>query len=121
MQDSMNWEKVSIPLANNSNNSTVLARNLKFDFVLPTKEFHAIFPLLSPEISLIQMNILPKEYLDPEKLKSKTLYELLTKECDYLFHLEIPSPTDYGTIVSNNRNYLQGVLDNPKINWADLP
>lgn len=121
MQDNVSWEKNSLPLNNNSENSVLLARKLRFDFVLPTKEFKTVLPKLSSGISLIQMNILPKAYLDPTQIKGKTLYDLLTKECDYLCQIEIPSATDYGTIVSSNKTYLQNLLENPGLNWADLP
>lgn len=115
------WEKRNLPLFDSQNNFEVIARHLNFDFILPTKEFIKILPLFDKGITAIQVNVLPKEYLDINKITGKTLYDLLTKDCDYLFELNIPSATDYGTLVSSNKGYLQSLLDNPSIDWNNLP
>ncbi|MDR6563026.1 MULTISPECIES: hypothetical protein [unclassified Arcicella] len=123
LKGSLIWEEYSLPLFNNQNNIKVLARNINFDYILTTKDFIELLPKIEKDngIHLIQMNKTPKEYLTIDRIKGKTRYQLLTKECDYLFELDIPSARDYGTIISSNRQYLQSLLDNPKLDWTNLP
>ncbi|MEA5258669.1 hypothetical protein VB264_12805 [Arcicella aquatica] len=117
------WEQHNLPLFDNQSNVQVLARNISFDYILPTKDFIKLLPTIEKDngIHLIQMNKIPKEYLTIDRIKGKTRYQLLTKECDYLFELDIPSARDYGPIISSNRQYLQSLLENPKLDWNNLP
>ncbi|RYE18917.1 MAG: hypothetical protein EOP45_13390 [Sphingobacteriaceae bacterium] len=121
IKNSLNWNTYELPLSNNQGNHKLLARNINFDFIMPTDEFKTIVPLLGSGITLTQLNVLPQYYLRPEIVKGKTRYDLLIKECDYLFEIDIPSATDYGTLISSNRDYLQSLLANEQINWDDLP
>jgi hypothetical protein len=120
-KNSLDWNTYELPLSNNQRNHNLLARNIKFDFIMPTDDFKTIMPLVGPGITLTQLNVLPKYYLRPETVKGKTRYDLLLKECDYLFEIDIPSATDYGTLISSNRDYLQSLLADKHINWDDLP
>ena len=70
---------------------------------------------------MVQMNSIPPHYINLEEVKGNTRYELLREKCDFLFEVNIPSATDYGFIISNDREYLQSLLDNPEIDWKDLP
>ncbi len=115
LRSDCNWEKRNVPLFDKQVNFDVLSRNLRFDFIMPTNEFIQVLPYIESGITLLQINQLPKYYLDVSRIKGRTLYELLTKECDYLFELDIPSASDYGTIVSGDRAYLQSLLDNSEI------
>ena len=121
VRHSLEWDSYSLPLLKNVNNENILARNIVFDFCMKTEEFKEILPHLGPGIRLSQMNRLPTYYLNPDSIVGKTRYDLLLNECDYLFEIDIPSATDYGTIVSSDRNYLQSLLDNDSINWGNLP
>jgi hypothetical protein len=118
---SIEWHQYNLPLYNNKENFPVLARQITFDFVMPTSEFGKVLPMLSPGITLIQLNELPKYYLDLKKIDGKTRYELLRKECDYLFEIDLPSATDYGTLISPNKKWLESLFNNKSINWNDLP
>lgn len=118
---SLEWKEYELPLFGSEQNHKVLARNIHFDYVVSTEEFKKQLPALSTGIYLIQLNQLPSYYLNPNTIKGKTRYDLLAKECDYLFEIDLPQATDYGTLVSSNRDYLQSLLDNPAINWSDLP
>lgn len=119
-QKTLSWEQLHLPLSENGENIKLLARSLHFDFVLDTNEFMKVLPTLRSGINMIQLNKLPKYYLNLNGMHRKTFYDLLTEECDYLFHLDIPSATDYGTIVSSNKGYLQNLLDNPNLDWTNL-
>lgn len=88
---------------------------------MPTIEFKELLPQLGPGIMLAQLNELPKYYLNPATIKGKTRYDLLLNECDYLFEIDLPSATDYGTLISSNRYFLQSLLDNKDISWNNLP
>ena len=120
-KNSLDWNSYELPLFDNKTYRTVKARRIQFSYALATQEFKELLPHLGPGINLTQVNRLPAYYLDPANIKGKTRYDLLLKECDYLFEIDIPSATDYGTLVSSNRNYLQSLLDNTNINWNDLP
>ena len=114
------WEEFKLPIKDNSVNIKTLARSLTFDFILTTDEFKNIMSDWKGGIELIQMNNIPPYYHDLNIVKGKKRYEILEKECDYLFEVDIPSATDYGTLISPNREYLQSLLDNSEINWDDL-
>ncbi len=98
-----------------------LARHITWYLIMPTSAFKELLSKLTPSITLVQLNVLPKYYLDLGKVKGKTRYELLSKECDYLFEIDLPSATDYGTLVSSNKDWLESLLNNKAINWDDLP
>ena len=115
------WEEFKLPIKDNSVNIKTLARSLTFDFILTTDEFKKIMGDWKGGIELIQMNNIPPYYLDLDKVKGNKRYEILEKECDFLFEVNIPSATDYGALISPNREYLQSLLDNSAINWNDLP
>ncbi|PKK36511.1 hypothetical protein BWI96_11695 [Siphonobacter sp. SORGH_AS_0500] len=115
------WHSFELPVAKDSMNLTVKARQVNFDFILPTPEFLELLPTLDKGINLVQLNRLPPAYLDPQRIQGKTRYDLLKRECDYLFELYIPSATDYGTLVSHERSWLESLLTNSNINWKDLP
>lgn len=121
IRSSIEWNSYNLPLFDNNMYYNIQARNINFDFIMPTNQFKTILSNIGPGIMLTQLNELPKYYLDPITMKSKTRYDLLKKECDYLFEIEIPSATDYGTLISSNLEYLQSLIDNPDINWSDLP
>jgi hypothetical protein len=121
LKESYTWNKYELSVFENYGNLKVLARNLSFDFIMPTDEFKNYLSKLEPGITLVQLNNLPKPYLDPSRIKGKTRYDLLLKECDYLFEIDLPNATDYGTMVSSNKQYLESLLDNPEIDWNDLP
>lgn len=110
-KNSLDWNTYELPLFSNQENYKLLAKNVNFEFIMPTDEFKAVLPFIGPGITLTQLNIFPKYYVKPEAVKGKTRYDLLLKECDYLFEIDIPSTTDYGTLISSNRNFLQSLLD----------
>jgi hypothetical protein len=64
---------------------------------------------------------LPPDFLDLKRLKGKTRYDLLKKECDFLFEIDLPSAVDYGTLVSANKDYLIDLLNDKNIDWTNLP
>ena len=118
---SLEWKSYQLPLFDNQNYQQVLARNISFDFIVPTNDFRALLPSIGPGVTLTQLNELSKYYLNPATIKGKSRYDLLSKECDYLFEIDIPSATDYGTLVSSDRSFLTSLLDDKEIDWKNLP
>jgi hypothetical protein len=114
------WESCSLPLFDSGRNYNVVARQISFDFALPTEEFTELLPSIQLGITLTQVNILPNYYLDG-RIKGKERYELLKRECDYLFEATIPSARDYGTLISCDRSYLEALLKDKNIDWTSLP
>ena len=98
-----------------------MSKNVNFDFILETKEFMKLIPKWNAGIQIVQMNKIPPDYLDLERINGNQRYQLLLNECDYLFDLEIPSATDYGTLISSNLDYMEGLIASKHINWNDLP
>lgn len=88
---------------------------------MPTDEFKTIMSGWKGEIHLIQINELPPQYLDLERITGNRRYEILKSECDYLFEVDIPSATDYGILISPDKEYLQSLLDDTEIDWENLP
>ena len=115
------WSTYQLPLIDNQSSYAVLARRLNFDFVMETIPFKEVYNKLHLGITLVQVNRLPTYYLDLATLKGRTRYELLSRECDYLFEIYIPSATDYGTLISPNKEWLQSLLDHKDIDWNTLP
>lgn len=120
-ESSFEWRNYNLPIKNELKNYSVLAKSVNFDFIMPTHEFKTIMTNWNGGIELLQINNLPPSYLDLNKVKGNKRYEILKNECNYLFEVNIPSATDYGTLISSDRNYLQSLLDNSEINWNDLP
>lgn len=116
----LTWESYSLPLFEANKNHKILARQLNFDFILPTEEFKQLMPQIHGGITLTQLNVIPNYYLN-SKLKDRTRYDLLKRECDYLFEVVIPSPTDYGSLTSPNKDFLEQLLRNEDIDWGNLP
>jgi hypothetical protein len=120
-QEFYDWRQYNLPLFDSNSYYNILARKIEFEFAMPTPEFREVLPRLAPGITLIQLNQLPKHYLDLDRIQGKTRYELLTKECDYLFEIYLPSATDYGELVSPNKKWLESLLNNKSINWENQP
>lgn len=118
--DYFSWNSYSLPLFDSNENYKVIARQINFDFILPTEEFKQLLTKIQRGVTLTQVNTQPQHYLD-SRLKGRTRYDLLKKECDYLFEVMIPSATDYGTLISPNRDYLEWLLSDENINWDNLP
>lgn len=88
---------------------------------METTEFVKLLPEWGNGIQMIQINKEPPEYFDPYRIQGKKRYEILRSECDYLFELDIPSATDYGTLISSNKEYLEKLMKSNEINWQNLP
>ncbi len=114
------WTNFQLPISDNLKMS-VLARQLKYDFIIGTNEFDKIKNEMPNGVTLLQINRQPPDFLDLEKIKGKTRYDLLKKECDYLFEIDLPSAVDYGTLVSSNVDFLTDLLNDKRVNWKDLP
>jgi hypothetical protein len=72
-------------------------------------------------VTLIQINKMPPYFLDLKRLNGKTRYDLLKRECDFLFEIDLPSAVDYGTLISTNKDYLADLLNDKNIDWTNLP
>ena len=120
LKNNDSWTKRQLPISDNLQ-STVFARHLSYDFVIGTIEFDKIKDEMPNGVTLLQINKQPPDFLDLRTIKGKTRYDLLKKECDYLFEIDLPSAVDYGTLVSSSENYLKELLADKNINWTDLP
>jgi hypothetical protein len=120
LKRNVSWTKFQLPISDKLHR-TVLARQLKYDFIIETNEFDEIKNEMPNGVTLLQINKQPPDFLDLGKIKGKTRYDLLKKECDYLFEIDLPSAVDYGTLVSSSKDYLIALLNDIEINWNDLP
>jgi hypothetical protein len=114
------WSEYDLPISDKFH-MNVLARQLSFDFVIKTEDFAKIKNEIPNGVTLLQTNLLTPEFLDLKRLKGKTRYDLLKKECDFLFEIDLPNAVDYGTLVSTNKDYLTELMNDKKIDWTNLP
>ena len=121
INSALEWQTYKLPLFDSQGYHEVLARGISFEFIVPTDQFKNLLPQIGPGITLAQLNVPPPNYLRPEEIRGKLRYDLLLKECDYLFEINIPSATDYGTIISSNKEFLHRLLHNKEIDWNNLP
>ena len=65
--------------------SNVFVRNVNMEFLMKTEDFCKILPRLKhTNFHLIQTNRIPPYYLDINRIKGKTLYELLKNYLSFL-------------------------------------
>ena len=102
------WENYRLLLFQDKVSHDVLAKQVVFDFIVLTERFKQILPQLDPGIHVIQLNILPPHYLEPDRLEGTRWYKLLS-ECDWLFEFDIPG-NDYGQSASPKEDFLLGLL-----------
>jgi hypothetical protein len=114
------WTEYDLPISEKLQ-MKVLARQITYDFVIKTIDYEKIKNEIPNGMTLIQTNKLPPDFLDLKRLEGKTRYDLLKKECDFLFEIDLPSAVDYGTLVSTSKNYLIDLLNDKNIDWTNLP
>lgn len=58
------------------------------------------------------MNKIPSYYLSGsmDHMNIKTKYDLLKKETDFLFEIDLPPSPDYTPVISPDRDFLEEVL-----------
>lgn len=90
----------------------VLVRNVKFEYIIETSKFIDLLPHIQGGIHIIQINKIPPYYLNGamSTMNRKTKYDLLRKETDFLFEINLPSSPDYTSLVSPNREFVENVL-----------
>jgi hypothetical protein len=76
-------------------------------------------PKVDAGVHVIQLNEMPPDHLDLDKIKGNERYRLLA-ESDWLFEFDVPG-NDYGQIASPKEELLQSLLRNPAIDLNDLP
>jgi len=109
---SCEWGKDSHHLLGESIKN-VQIRNMKLDFLMDTSEFVKWIPCIKSNLHILQVNKIPPYYLDMKNITGKTKYDLLKKDADYLFEINLPSSTissDYTEIVSPNLSFLKDLL-----------
>lgn len=92
----------------------VQIKNLNLDFIMDTLEFIKWIPCIKNNIHILQVNKIPPYYLDLGRMTGKTKYDLLKKDADYLFDINLPYSSissDYVEIVSPNISFLKSLLD----------
>ncbi|MBK3519615.1 hypothetical protein [Carboxylicivirga marina] len=119
-KNSIGWKECEMPISTHLTKK-VIARQISYDFIIPTKEYNEIKDEIPNGVTIIQIRKSPPDFLDLKRLKGKTRYDLLKKECDFLFEIDLPNSVDYGTLVSKDLDFLKGLLNNENINWEDLP
>ena len=113
------WDKFRLPLFTGNSSYEVISRVVSFDFILPTSKFRNILPQLRAGVHVVQLNKLPPDYFDLDKVKGKERYRLLS-ECDWLFEFDVPG-NDYGQIASPRKELLEELLNHAEIDLKNLP
>ncbi|MEK6153136.1 hypothetical protein WIW50_07750 [Flavobacteriaceae bacterium 3-367] len=97
----------------------VEVRNMSMEYLVETSDFFKLIPKINQPITLYQIDEKPPSYVDLRRLNGKGKYDLLKKEVDYLFEIEIPYPSDYSPIVSPSEEFLKSIAINNDI--TNLP
>lgn len=108
------WEKESFDLFEKDCNG-LYVRNMCMDFLMSTSDFLEKLPYIKNTLHIVQINKKPPYYLDPNRIKGKIWYDLLKKDTDYLFEIELPCSSlvaDYTEIVSSKFDFLDGIKKN---------
>ena len=74
-----------------------------------TSDFMERLPYIQDNLHIMQINKMPPYYLNLNRIKGKTRYDLLKTETDYLFEVKLPFSSissDYTEIVSPNLDFL---------------
>ncbi len=113
------WDEYRLPLFQDKVEYEVRSRVIHLDFVMPAEKFKEVLPKLSPGVHVIQLNKMPPDYFDLDRVKGKSRYKLLG-ECEWLFEFDVPG-NDYGQLVSPKEELLLNLLRNPAIDLENLP
>ena len=106
------WEKDSYHLFDESIKD-VQIRNLKLDFIMKTSEFIKWIPCINNNLHILQTNKIPPYYLDLDRMNGKNKYDLLKKDADYLFDINLSYSSissDYTEIISPHLSFLEALL-----------
>jgi len=113
------WDEYRLPLFQDKVAYDVVSRIVSFDFIVSTEQFKEILPKLDAGVHVVQLNKMPPDYFDLDRVKGKERYRLLA-ECDWLFEFDVPG-NDYGQIASPSEELLQNLLQNPAVDLSELP
>lgn len=101
----------------------VQGRNITFDLLVESNVFlnkPSAF-LMPTGVRVIQMDNKPPWYLNFSRLNEKTQYEMLNKDCEWLFDFYASGQNMDCAISSSSKEFLESILTNPKLNLEDLP
>jgi len=112
------WAQYRLPLFRDNVAYDVTSRIMSFDFLMPTENFKAALPKCAPGIHVIQLNKMPPDYFDLDKIKGQARYELLA-DCEWLFEFDVPG-NDNGQIASPNKQLLLALQQNASVSHGDL-
>ena len=102
------WRPFVLPLALDTCPQPVISRLARFDFILPVTDFLRVLPQLHRGIHVVQLNRLPADYLDLDRIKGPERYRLLS-EAEWLFEFNVPG-NDYGELASCDRTLLETAI-----------
>ncbi|NDP22426.1 MAG: hypothetical protein GZ091_15280 [Paludibacter sp.] len=112
VEDSVNWATYNHTLyEHKTDDYGIQVRNIQMEFLIKTQDFVNFIPFIKQTINIIQTNKVPPYYLNLNRLKGKGKYDLLKKEINYLFELEVPGASDYITIISPDIDFLKSIKD----------
>jgi len=83
------WDEYRLPLFQDKVAYDVVSRIVSFDFIVSTEQFKEILPKLDAGVHVVQLNKMPPDYFDLDRVKGKERYRLLA-ECDWLFEFDVP-------------------------------
>ena len=102
------WREFCAPLVKPDQPLNLLSRVIHFDFILETKAFTDLLPEIGRAIKAVQLNRIPPDYLDMERIKGKQLHRVL-RECGWHVLLDTPG-NDYGQLMSPKREVLERAI-----------
>jgi hypothetical protein len=103
------WRRFRAPLVRPDQPLDFLSRVIQFDFILETEPFIKLLSDIGPAIKAVQLNHIPPDYLDMDKVKGRQLYRVL-RECGWHVLLDTPG-NDYGQLMSPKKEVLERAIE----------
>ncbi len=110
IENAVEWANYNDSLYRSEIDTKVLARNISMEYLLKTEDFLKLVPSIHQTVKIIQTNIEPPYFLTIERLTGKGKYDLLRDKINYLFELEMPGASDYSTIISPDKMFLEALI-----------
>ncbi len=115
------WWQAQVPLRHSGEYFPLKVRQLRFDLMLPTKQFLSLLPEFADAgMLLLQLEREMPNSLVPDSLKDIERYKVLVQNG---LHLEfnLPHANEYAQLVSPYREVLEHIRSNPVIASGNLP
>ena len=119
--DHHEWWQAQVPLRRGGQYFPLKVRSLRFDLLLPIKQFLSLLPEFTDAgMLLLQLQREMPNSLVPRSLNDNERYKVLVQNGLYL-EFELPHAGEYASVVSPHQEVLERIKNNPVIAAGSLP